>query len=122
MTKAADMIAMLFLAGELTRREHLKVKGECSDARHRHLAEFYEGIVELADSFAEAYQGKHGVLDDIPLAENEFKGDIVAVLEAQVNWIDENRDELCDYRPFQAIIDEICIFYWKKLYKLKNLC
>lgn len=121
MTNAADLIAIMFLARELAHREHLKVSGPGSLAKHLALNEFYEGIVDLADKFAETYQGKYGIIEDIPLAENEFKGDILEVLEAQVNWIDEKRDEICDYRPLQNIIDEICGFYWAKLYKLKNL-
>lgn len=120
MTKALDFIGILFLAGELTRRAHLVAKGEGSDAKHRTLAEFYDGITDLADQFAEPWMGKYGQ-QDVPLCENEFTGDIVDVLEAQIKWIDENRDEITDYQPFQNIIDEICVFYWAKLYKLKNL-
>lgn len=121
MNKAADLIAIMFLARELAHREHLKVSGPGSYAQHIALNEFYEGIVDLADTFAETYQGKYGIIEDIPLAENEFAGSCIEVLEAQVNWIDENRDKICDYRPLQNIIDEICGFYWAKLYKLKNL-
>ena len=121
MNKAADLIAIMFLARELAHREHLKVSGPGSLAKHEAFNEFYDGIVELADKFAETYQGKYGIIEDIPLAENEFSGGCVEVLEAQVNWIDENRDSICDYRPLQNIIDEICGFYWAKLYKLKNL-
>lgn len=121
MNKAAEMIAIMFLGRELAHREHLKVSGPGSLAKHEALNEFYDGIVDLADKFAETYQGKYGIIEDIPLAENEFEGGCVEVLEAQVNWIDENRDDICDYRPLQNIIDEISGFYWAKLYKLKNL-
>lgn len=120
MSKALDFIGILFLARELTHRAHLVAKGEGSDAKHRALAEFYEGITNLADSFAEPWMGKNGQ-QEVPLIENDFPGDIVEVLEAQVNWIDENRGEITDYQPFQNIIDEISVFYWAKLYKLKNL-
>lgn len=121
MNKAAELIAIMFLGRELAHREHLKVSGPGSYAQHVALNEFYEGIVDLADKFAETHQGKYGIIEDIPLAENEFTGNCVEVLEAQVNWIDENRDDICDYRPLQNIVDEICGFYWAKLYKLKNL-
>lgn len=121
MTKAADLIAILFLARELTHREHLKVQGKGSYAKHVALNEFYEGVVDFADKFAEVYQGKFGIIKDIPLAENEFAGDIIEVLRSQVEWIDRVRDEITDYRPLQNIIDEICGFYYSKLYKLEHL-
>lgn len=121
MNKAAELIAILFLARELTHREHLKVKGPGSYAKHKALNEFYDGVVEQADRFAECYQGKYGIIEDIPLIENEFTGNINEVLRQQVEWIDENRDEVTDYRPFQNLIDEICCFYHEKLYLLDNL-
>lgn len=121
MNKAAELISILFLAGELARREHLKVKGKGSFAKHQAYGAFYDGIAVLGDRFAEAYQGKHGLIDEIPLAENEFAGDLIEILRKQVEWIDENRDSVTDYRPFQNIIDEICTFYYEKLYLLETL-
>lgn len=121
MNKAAELIAIMFLGRELTHREHLKVTGPGSLAKHKALNEFYEGIVDLADKFAETWQGKYGIIEDIPLLENEFAGNINEVLRQQVEWIDANRDEVTDYRPLQNIIDEICGFYLEKLYLLDNL-
>ncbi len=121
MNKAAELIAILFLARELTHREHLKTSGRGSYAKHKALNEFYEGVVDLADKFAETYQGKNGIIEDIPLLENEFTGDLNAVLRQQVEWIDTHRDEVTDYRPLQNIIDEICCFYYEKLYLLETL-
>lgn len=121
MNKAAELTAILFLAGELTRREHLTIRGPGSYAKHKAFQEFYEGVTALGDRFAETYQGKCGVFKDIPLVENDFGGDILSVLRKQVAWIDENREEVTDYRPFQNIIDEICCFYYEKLYLLENL-
>lgn len=121
MNKAAELIAIMFLGRELAHREHLKVTGPGSFAKHKALGEFYEGIVDLADKFAETYQGKYGIIDDIPLLENEFAGNINEVLRQQVEWIDANRDEVTEYRPLQNIIDEVCGFYYGKLYLLDNL-
>ena len=121
MNKAAELIAIMFLGRELTHREHLKVTGPGSLAKHKALNEFYEGIVNLADKFAETWQGKYGIIEDIPLLENEFAGNINEVLRQQVEWIDANRDEVTDYRPLQNIIDEICGFYLEKLYLLDSL-
>ena len=121
MTKAGELIAIMFLGRELAHREHLKVRGQGSYAKHKALNEFYDGIVELADKFAETFQGKNGIIDDIPLLENEFTGNITEVLRQQVEWVDAHRDEVTDYKPLQNIIDEICGFYYAKLYLLENL-
>ena len=121
MNKAAELIAIMFLGRELAHREHFKVTGPGSFAKHKALGEFYEGIIDLADKFAETWQGKYGIIDDIPLAENEFSGNINEVLRQQVEWIDANRDDVTDYRPLQNIIDEVCGFYYEKLYLLDNL-
>lgn len=118
---AAELIAIMFLGRELAHREHLKVTGIGSFAKHKALNEFYDGIVDLADKFAEVYQGKNGIIQDIPLLENEFEGNINAVLRQQLEWIDKNRDKVTDYRPLQNIIDEVCSFYLEKLYLLDNL-
>lgn len=121
MNKAAELIAIMFLGRDLAHREHLKVTGPGSLAKHKALGEFYEGIVDLADKFAETYQGKYGIIDDIPLLENEFAGNVNEVLRQQAEWIDTCRDEVTDYRPLQNIIDEVCGFYYAKLYLLDNL-
>jgi len=119
--KAAELVAMLFLGRDMAHAEHLRVSGRGSFAKHKALGEFYDGVLGLADTFAETYQGKYQVLLDIPLLENEFTGGINEVLRSQVDWIDANRDEVCDYRPLQNVIDEICAFYHQKLYLLDNL-
>lgn len=124
MKTAADLIAILFLARDMAHREHLRVTGVGSDARHRALEFFYDGIVDLADEFAEVYQGCYGVIENIPVAQPDKAGaDIVKVLSAQLAWIEKNRgafDKVCD-SPLQNIIDEVCAVYLRTLYRLKVL-
>jgi hypothetical protein len=45
----------LFLARDVTHSVHLNTR---SYAKHKALNKFYVGIIELADDFAEAYQGR----------------------------------------------------------------
>jgi hypothetical protein len=118
-----EFIAVLFLARDIAHREHLKVSGPGSYARHMALGAFYEGIVDLADSLAEAYQGRHGIIKTIPLLENEFPGAIVSSIQKQLDWIEANRYKAVskDDTALQNIIDEIVALYLKTLYKLKNL-
>lgn len=118
-----QLIALLFLARDLTHREHLRVNGPGSYAKHMALGEFYPAIVELADKLAEAYQGQNGIIEDLPLLDNEYGSDIVGVLDMHVKWIKSNRHlEISrDDSPLQNIIDEIVGQYLSTLYKLKFL-
>ena len=63
--KAADFVGHLFLARDVTHSVHLNTR---SYAKHVALNEFYDAIVDLADKFAEAYQGRHGLVGDDPQA------------------------------------------------------
>lgn len=118
-----QFIALLFLARDLAHREHLRVKGPGSFAKHMALGEFYPAIVELADKLAEAYQGRNGIIEDMPLLENEYGDAIVGVLERHVDWIKANRYTAVprDDSTIQNIIDEIVGQYLSTLYKLKFL-
>jgi len=114
-----QFIALLFLARDLSHREHLRTK---SYSQHQALGEFYPAIIDLADSLAEAYQGRNGIID-IPLLESEFPEPIVESMQAQLAWIEKNRDTAVgkDERAMQNIVDEVVGLYLSTLYKLKFL-
>lgn len=120
MNNAANLISLLFLARDITHREHLKTK---SYAQHVALNEFYDAIVGLADTFAETYQGMYGIIDNIPLADNQTGPSIDVILETQATWIENNRDSFNSKkdRPLQNILDEVLGQYYQTIYKLRNL-
>ena len=60
----ADFVGTLFLARDVAHSVHLNTR---SYAKHVALNEFYDSIVDLADKFAEAYQGRHGMIGPITL-------------------------------------------------------
>ena len=60
------LIALLFLSREYAHRAHLRTT---SYAQHVALGEFYPSIVDIADSLTEAYQGRHGIVEGIPMLE-----------------------------------------------------
>ena len=117
---AGKYVALLFLARDVAHRVHLKTR---SFAEHMALNEFYEEIVDKADAFAEAYQGCYNELLNIPLLTNEYKGNIVDVLEKQKEWIEANREAIVDRKntALHNIIDEAVVVYDKALYKLRFL-
>lgn len=120
MKSAGEYVALLFLARDLAHRAHLRTR---SYAEHMALGAFYEGIIPLADAFAEAYQGRYNELLDIPLIDNEFEGDIADILEQQCEVIEASREKICSRKEtaLHNIIDEAVALFQSTLYKLRFL-
>lgn len=118
--KPADFIGMLFLARDVTHSVHLNTR---SYAKHKALGHFYEDIVGLADGFAEAYQGRHGLLGPIPLLGAKKTTNVVEFLEDQLKEIEEYRYKCFDKEdtPLQNLIDGIVELYLSAIYKLRFL-
>ena len=118
--KPADFVGMLFLARDVTHSGHLNTR---SYAKHKALGKFYTGVVDLADSFAEAYQGRHGLIGPITLMSAKKTSNVVEFLQDQLAEIEANRYKFCDKEEtsIQNIIDEIVALYLSTLYKLRFL-
>lgn len=115
-----EFIGTLFLARDVTHSVHLNTR---SFAKHSALATFYDGIIDLADKFAEAYQGRHGLIGPISLISAKKTTNVVEFLEDQLAEIEQTRYKVVDKSdtPLQNIIDEIVGLYLSTLYKLKFL-
>jgi len=118
--KAADFVGMLFLARDVAHSVHLNTR---SFSKHMALNTFYDEIVDLADKFAEAYQGKYGLMGPISLMNARKTSNIVEFLQDQLDEIEKVRYEVCDKTEtaLQNIIDEIVGLYLSTLYKLRFL-
>jgi hypothetical protein len=118
--KCADFVGTLFLARDVAHSVHLNTR---SFAKHSALNEFYDEIVDFADKFAEAYQGRHGLIGPISLMSATKNGNIIEFLENSLSEIEDMRYKVCDKNdtPIQNIIDEIVGLYLSTLYKLKFL-
>ena len=118
--KCADFVGTLFLARDVAHSTHLNTR---SFAKHSALNTFYDEVIELADKFAEAYQGKYGLIGPISLMSAKKTNNIVEFLEGQVDELMEMRYKVVDREctPLQNIIDEIFGLYYSTLYKLKFL-
>lgn len=117
---AGQMAAMVFVGRDMAHRAHWRTR---SYAEHVALGAFYEGVIGLLDTFVEQYQGRYNELLDVPLADNEFEGEIADVLEQQMSWIEDNREKICprDETSLHNVIDEIVGLYQTTLYKLRFL-
>jgi len=118
--KAADFVGLLFLARDVTHSVHLNTR---SYAKHKALQKFYDGIVDLADTFAEAYQGRHGLIGGITLQTAKKTANVTEFLSDQLDEIETVRNKVVDKddTALQNIIDEIVALYLSTLYKLKFL-
>ena len=115
---AEEFMGLLFLGRDVAHRVHLSTR---SYAKHKALDEFYHEVIEAADNFAEAYQGKYGLMGQIPLKSAKATANITTFLEGQVKEIEDGRAEICDCSPIQNLIDETLAVYFSALYKLKFL-
>ena len=120
MKKCADFVGLFFLARDVAHSVHLNTR---SYAKHVALNEFYDNIVELADKFSEAYQGRYGLIGPISLLSAKKTTNIIEFLEDQLAEIEATRYDVCDKTdtPLQNIIDEIVGQYLSTLYKLRFL-
>jgi hypothetical protein len=118
--KMNEFIGQLFLARDVAHSVHLNTR---SYAKHVALQEFYESILGLADTLAEAYQGRHGLIGTITLAAVKKEVKIVEFLQAQLVELEEARYDVVDKSDgaLQQLIDNVVEQYLKTLYKLRFL-
>ena len=100
------------------KHEHLNTT---SYAQHKALDDFYSAIPDLADSFAEAFQGQYGIIKSYPASGVRAFGTPSAMVKDLADWIAANRAKACDESHLQNIIDEIVALAYSTLYKLDNL-
>jgi hypothetical protein len=118
--KCNDFVGMLFLARDVAHSVHLNTR---SFSKHMALNTFYDGIVDLADAFAEAYQGRHGLIGPITLMSAKKTTNIIEFLEQQLKEIEDMRYDVVDKSDssLQQLIDNIVELYLSTLYKLRFL-
>lgn len=118
--KACDFVGMLFLARDVAHSVHLNTR---SYSKHVALNTFYDEIVDLADGFAEAYQGRKGLIGPISLMSAKKTTNIIEFLQDQLKEIEDCRYEVADKTdtPLQNLIDGIIELYLSTVYKLRFL-
>jgi hypothetical protein len=118
--KACDFVGLLFLARDVTHSVHLNTR---SYSKHVALNIFYDRIIGAADDFAEAYQGRHGLMGPITLHSAKKTANIIEFLEDSLKEIEDCRYEVVDKSDssLQQLIDNIIEIYLRTLYKLRFL-
>ena len=115
-TKYAKLVSLLFNARTNTHIAHLQTT---SYAQHKALNEFYDGVVALADRFAESSQGSIGIITGYTIGDL-FTGSITDYLKGQLTEILSMRSQFQEGHLVQ-IIDDVVELYTSTLYKLTIL-
>ena len=117
---ASQFVGQLFLGRNVAHSVHLNTR---SYSKHKALGHFYEDVIELADKFAEAYQGRHGLVGAISIPASKKTTNVIEFLQGQLEEIEKGRYDVCEKSdtPIQNIIDEIVGLYLSTIYKLKFL-
>lgn len=111
----AVFVATLFHSGTNAHFMHLQTD---SYAKHVALNEYYDGIIELGDKWAEAFQGSYGVIKSYP-KDFHLAIDPVKYIIGIKAFVKDIRTELPQDTELCNIIDEIAGLIDSTLYKLK---
>lgn len=116
---AAELVARCLELHEQAEFQHLQAR-DGSYAMHKALEEYVDSIKELADTFAESYQGVYGLIKKFPEVECEDKPFLEQLKDFRA-WIMEHRDAIgcCDDSELQNAIDEIVTLGNRVMYKLR---
>lgn len=111
-----EFLSLLFLSRDAAHQAHWNTD---SYAKHVALGAFYDGVIELADKFAEAYMGRTGQkIGDLPEMKSP-KGEIAKILKVHLELIEEMRGFVKkEDTPLNNIIDEIVDLYLSTLFLL----
>lgn len=117
--ECGELVARCFQARTEAHYAHLLTN---SYAEHRALNEFYDGVVSLADSFAEAATGRHGMLKyPVPYLRGGDRHKPLTIPTELRKWIDEHRVNCGPQRELQNLIDSLLDLCDSVIYKLRFL-
>lgn len=93
-----------------------------SYSQHKALQKYYEGIVDLADTVAEAIQGCLGeIIDSYPPMFGNPATEPLEYLKSVRDYVIENRDAISEYSNIQNEIDAVMTLLDSTIYKLTFL-
>ena len=114
---AALFVSVLFHSGTNAHFMHLQSK---SYSQHKALGRYYENVVDLADRYAEAFQGAYDVIDTYPADFHIAKVPLTYIQKIK-DFVDGMRKVLPDDSHLMNIIDELCELIDTTIYRLREL-
>lgn len=121
MKNAGELILTLLNARTAAHIAHLSVSGAGAYAAHIALADFYNGIVDIADRFAEGYIGCEGELIKFTGSSFKLEKDPIKMINGLKDKIMEARAECAEYPFLQQVLDDGVELCSTTLYKLTHL-
>jgi hypothetical protein len=113
-----ELASRVFAARDAAHRAHWRTG---SFAQHMALEEFYEGVIEGIDEIIEVHQGVNGLIDQFSVEVPPISN-IAAWVQAEADWIAENRDlaAACN-DAVRNLIDGLGAIYRRAIYRLTQL-
>jgi len=115
--KGAELFARCRAAATAAHFSHLMTP---SYAAHVALNTFYDGIIPVADAFAEGFIGRFGKFESFPNVK-EASTDGLQIVGNLTKWIDANRSMISDLSEIQNDIDAIVSLCNSVAYRLREL-
>lgn len=116
-----QFISTLFASRTQAHIFHLQTN---SFAAHKALNEYYDGIIDLADSIAESVQGQYGIItgySNIDLLEGNDCNEVIKYFTALNMYVERARQTMPQDSYIQNQIDEVVALISSTIYKLKFL-
>ena len=114
-----NIITTLFAARDAAHLLHLRTR---SFAAHLALGDLYDALVDLADTLAEGYQGKYGILQIPAPAADLSQLDALTFIRALAQWAEAAR---AHFNPEDTYLinewDAVLLTVYRAKYKLENL-
>ncbi len=114
---AALFVGTMFHSTTITHLQHLATK---SYAQHKALQKYYETIPDLVDAYAEAYQGRHGIISGYDV-EFHKQRDPKAYVKGLLTFLDEIKPTLPKDSDLVNLFDAVVDAVTSLKYKLENL-
>jgi hypothetical protein len=113
------LISQLFAARDTAHLLHLKSR---SFAKHLALNDLYDALLEAADSIAEVYQGKYGIMNiPNPMFAQE-ESDPIMFVQKLATWVESVKGT---FNPVDTHLlnewDSLISVVYRAKYKLENL-
>lgn len=114
-----SIISTLFAARDAAHVLHLRTR---SFAAHLALGDLYDALVDLADTLAEGYQGKYGLLQLCCPTEDLSQLDALTFIRTLAAWAEAARVQ---FDPEDSYLinewDAVLLTIYRAKYKLENL-
>jgi len=115
-----DFIATILNASTSVHFLHFRTK---SFSKHEALGDLYSGLVSIADTLTESYQGRHQVILDFPVQSVTVPTDELSYVLQLHKYVLDSRYAFApvEETELQNILDELVSLIDKAAYKLKFL-